>query len=727
MPTMLDDKSAADALLAAHFGLDEHDAPNPSQVVPPPPPPPALGSTYNLNAARFGQAMTEEGKRASTLHAHIGEVLTAREVLIDLENQDIVSTHAVFAVLDDATVQKIDTSEAHKWHCPANEREFNKSPQRALWQSAKELKLDEYNKIHMYDLVKRSDVDETKHTIYKTLWAYKIKFEGGGLVFQKLNPRWCIKGGNMDRDMYKSYAEMMRSTSMNIGWGLKGEFFKTLIDALLDLGNAFQSTRTVDKDGKQLKGEPEFYTEQPPGFKKYGPNGEEMVCKQNCYMQGRIDATAGFDKALSKILVEECGMTSLLWDKKVYIFNTTKLAGTTASLHDIIAEATRVMAENEDSGAQQVPVGWGWFASHVDDLQALATGLLCRDNNRILCFVRGKIAVAYACKYTGWHGNKTLGYGLALCDKTETVTITAAGALKVIRDKLFSKADFKATPRHIVTEAVYDKHPGEVPLDNDPLRSEYLSRQALVRSVLGGAIWVSQAYPALASGINAMCVDMANPGDARLGQLRHMFMHLGENPPGKTFGGAHVTSVGGDDPDVAPFTAGVKEGRYHFFSDASINVTGGIGMFNGCCIQNFCLRQHLQSPDAHTSELVATGSNVHAIVPVNGLLQEIGLRRGRPTTTYFDSISTVFVATSDAAPKKSAWLARRTKVVTEAVELEEIKPVHIKEYDMVADSCTKYIKRDTWARHMHYVLNLPGDPPNCNENDTKLNTAYASA
>ncbi len=53
---------------------------------------------------------------------------------------------------------------------------------------------------------------------------------------------------------------------------------------------------------------------------------------------------------------------------------------------------------------------------------------------------------------------------------------------------------------------------------------------------------------------------------------------------------------------------------------------------------------------------------------------------------------------------------------------EEIVPVHIKEYDMVADSCTKYIKRDTWARHMHYVLNLPGDPPNCN-GDTKLNAA----
>ena len=93
---------------------------------------------------------------------------------------------------------------------------------------------------------------------------------------------------------------------------------------------------------------------------------------------------------------------------------------------------------------------------------------------------------------------------------------------------------------------------------------------------------------------------------------------------------------------------GKKDGQYHFFSDASINVTGGIGMLAGCCIQNMHLRQHLQAPDAHASEMVAAGTNIHAILPVNGLVQEVGLHMGEPTTTYFDSISTVFVASSDA-------------------------------------------------------------------------------
>ena len=61
----------------------------------------------------------------------------------------------------------------------------------------------------------------------------------------------------------------------------------------------------------------------------------------------------------------------------------------------------------------------------------------------------------------------------------------------------------------------------------------------------------------------------------------------------------------------------------------------------------------------------------------------------------------------------SHMLSHRNKVVTELVEHGESKPVHIDEVDMVADSYTKYVKHDKWVRHMHYIPNLPGDPPDC--------------
>ena len=41
----------------------------------------------------------------------------------------------------------------------------------------------------------------------------KIKFDEG-LVFKKLNPRWCVKGGTMGRDLYKAHSETLRISSL---------------------------------------------------------------------------------------------------------------------------------------------------------------------------------------------------------------------------------------------------------------------------------------------------------------------------------------------------------------------------------------------------------------------------------------------------------------------------------------------------------------------------------
>ena len=64
--------------------------------------------------------------------------------------------------------------------------------------------MDNYAHVNMFDLVLESSVDKSKYKIYDTLWVYKIKYKDQGLVFDKLNPRWCVKGGTMDRELYKS-------------------------------------------------------------------------------------------------------------------------------------------------------------------------------------------------------------------------------------------------------------------------------------------------------------------------------------------------------------------------------------------------------------------------------------------------------------------------------------------------------------------------------------------
>ena len=122
--------------------------------------------------------------------------------------------------------------------------------------------------------------------------------------------------------------------------------------------------------------------------------------------------------------------------------------------------------------------------------------------------------------------------------------------------------------------------------------------------------------------------------------------------------------------DDDPFTEGEKEMGLHFAADASPDdaargITGGVGMLCGGAIITVSARQHLATPDMHANEVLAAGTIMHKIVPLRGLLTEMRIPQEQGTPLYIDSASTVFVAQSRGAVKKSAWIRRRVEVLTE--------------------------------------------------------------
>ena len=74
-------------------------------------------------------------------------------------------------------------------------------------------------------------------------------------------------------------------------------------------------------------------------------------------------------------------------------------------------------------------------------------------------------------------------------------------------------------------------------------------------------------------------------------------------------------------------------------------------------------------------------------------------------------MTTVFVITADTAIKRSAWLLRRVMVLEEGVSQGLIEPIHINEFDMVADPFTKYLVLHVWRRLQHYAGNWRGALP----------------
>ena len=126
----------------------------------------------------------------------------------------VISDRVVMAVADGVSVPvHLDTAYSRDWHKPVTYRDYLRSPQKGLWRTAMELRMDSYQAIPLFTLVAVDDVLKQGFTIVNTLWAFSIKYDESG-TFSKLNPRWCMMGGGMDRKKHESYAEVCRWTSV---------------------------------------------------------------------------------------------------------------------------------------------------------------------------------------------------------------------------------------------------------------------------------------------------------------------------------------------------------------------------------------------------------------------------------------------------------------------------------------------------------------------------------
>lgn len=564
----------------------------------------------------------------------------------------------------------------------------------------------------MFTWVRVKDIDLKLYKIFNTLWAYKIKLLAD-LTFDKLNPRWCLKGGTMDRSVYKSFSETMRTSTFRTILALKGGYYEILCDFKLDCSNAFQNTRTDDPGSKQ----PKMYCYPAPGFEKFDDDGERMVCELHVGMQGRIDATRLFSDKLFGLLIKH-NIVRSLWDNQLCIYHIGSLVNTTASLTEVLKSFDGI----EDTPPQQAPLGYAVCGWHVDDGMGVARDVLKHLNsseNRVVQYLIGSISVLFATTCTGWHGTKSLGFLIELDDKNKTVSMSAPDQLAQV-NALLLKGQINVRPKHIMTDDFYDIPCGVVPEEGDPARAEVLAAMSLCRHCLGVYIWLFIAYMQAQAPTCALCSNMHLPNPTlTLKCLRHMAMHLSVTPVGiPTWGGwpcdGLETPASASDY-ITPFEPGKRKAMYyHYFSDSNLNtraVQGGVGFLAGGPIQGLSQRSQLKSPDSHSAELVAAGTNLHCVIPQNGILQELRLRLGRCTPFYLDSASTVFVTNNDSAVKKSVWLVRRAAVVQEGVFFTEIVPIHIPEYNMVADPFTKYLPFAVWRRHMWYLLNELSDPP----------------
>ena len=605
---------------------------------------------------------------------------------VDVELGTTINRRIVSAVLCGEEVS-IDPDEPKQWHTPKNERDYLRSPQRAMWRTAKEKKMDQYLGLKVFKLVRRADV---KSRIMGSLWAYKIKFNELG-KFEKLNPRWCVKGYHMDKSIYVGFSEVCMTSSIKLMAAMLATY--ALHSFLFDCGNAFQATRT---DNGTVRSE-KLHCEQAPGFNVKDDDGSSMVCEILVALQGRVDAARLFGDRLEQIIFKLGGKRST-WDPKVYIFHFGPLTGTSASLDKVLDACAKEPNGNDKNGA---PYGWATMAVHVDDCPGIGS------SSRIIDYIKSGIMLQYECTHGPW--KKVLGFNFKIAN--DSVSMSAEHTIEAMYNTYLSRLplhDARLPGRDVKLTK------GEIPEINDPRYTSYLEMQTETRSLLGLLLWVSLAYPQISFQVNKACGFMSNPSHDVNAYAKHIAMHLYQHPVPVTWGGGRNLEL--SQPSPPPFTQGTKEYGLHFAADAAPDdsargITGGVGMFNGGVIITVSSRQHLASPDMHAYEVLAAGTIMHKIVPIRGLLTEWRIPQEHPTPLYIDSASTVFVAQSRGAVKKSAWIRRRAEVLQEAFDLGECDPRKIEEYNNISDPQTKYLVYKVWMRHLHYTHNLEGEPP----------------
>ena len=579
-----------------------------------------------------------------------------------------------------------------------------------------ELKMDAYNDLNEWVLIRWRDVP-SGFKVLRTLWAFKIKFDADG-IFLKLNPRLCIVGTGMDREVYDSFSDVLRWETLLVLVAIRANY-KGIRDFHFDVKDAFQATRTDTAQSEAVRNQPKVYCHQAPGFVELDPDGVPYVCEVNTAHQGRIDSARLFGQEFGASCLK-IGCYRSTWDNELWLKHNGPKIDSPQDLEKVIA-----MTANMPAGKGE-PLGFIAFGRHVDDGMGIATSQALID-----WVVAGLERDGWTLKVSGWE--KMLGYTCNIRDEptTSTVTISCYPYLENLA-RVHFETETVVKPKHPYPTNILQIQAGVPPPEHSPEHAYFLEMQEKCRSGLGSSIWAMRAYPKLVYPTNYLCAYMSNPSCDVYKAWKHAIMHELAYPRPLTFGGYGHGPLVTSETVIRPFTDNQHELGFHVFFDANLgaprrvdmeaqgsiaqgtvptdppaaakSITGGVAMLGGGPVGIYCLRQQLKPSDSHVAEISAGGTVLHRVIPTQGLLQECLIPQLRPTPLFTDSQSTMFCANSAASSRLSVWVNRRSAVLREAVDTKIVSMEKIGDPDNVANYFTKPVTTVVMNHYFDYIL-----------------------
>ena len=567
------------------------------------------------------------------------------------------------------------------------------SPHKAFWRTAMELKMEAYEAVPVWTVVSIKKVPRSTR-IFRLKWVFVMKAVPGSEKL-KFAPRLCLVGTNMDPAQFPSFADVGRKITLKIITAVFAAHMEEFTAHQADDSDAFQNTIVDGSDGD--KPNTMVYSYQAPDFETKSDNGETLVLEHRTAFQGRIDSPRLYAQKVRPLLIK-AGFHPLMHDPEGFIYNEGPGKGTSKTLPEIL----QALKTAKPAPPGHAPNGYALMVRHVDDKVMIVTSL------KIMDYMVETLRVAWVCKYTGWR--KVLGWDAVIDRDDRTITFECTAVL-VQAKRRFLKGDIIIAPKHVTTPSIMDIAIGEVPPEGHPDRPGYLAMQSEGSSLLGLMIWLTENYTQALFltrwvGRTAHCL---SPEGVKF--LKYALMHLVAHPYATHWGGTTCRSLELSTPIKQPYSSEDQEWGLYFKYDANLStsaksMTGVVGMLAGGAIDNICQSQQCKAGETHTTEVVAGGTALNRIITARGLLQEMHYPSDRPTPTFTDSATSIFVANDDGALKRALWLRRRVLVLRDGVDEGEFEPIKIPEEDNAADVYTKYLVFQKWKRHTDFINNM---------------------
>ena len=612
--------------------------------------------------------------------------------LMDVETGEIIQV--VSAVVSNGKeAVTIDPNLASRYDVPQTYKQYKMSPHKAFWRTAMELKMEAYEAVPVWTVVSIKKVPRSTR-IFRLKWVFVMKAVPGSEKL-KFAPRLCLVGTNMDPAQFPSFADVGRKITLKIITAVFAAHMEEFTSHQADDSDAFQNTIVDGSDGD--KPNTMVYSYQAPDFETKSDNGETLVLEHRTAFQGRIDSPRLYAQKVRPLLIK-AGFHPLMHDPEGFIYNEGPGKGTSKTLPEIL----QALKTAKPAPPGHAPNGYALMVRHVDDKVMIVTSL------KIMDYMVETLRVAWVCKYTGWR--KVLGWDAVIDRDDRTITFECPAVL-VQAKRRFLKGDIMIAPKHVTTPSIMDIAIGEVPPEGHPDRPGYLAMQSEGSSLLGLMIWLTENYTQALFltrwvGRTAHCL---SPEGVKF--LKYALMHLVAHPYATHWGGTTCRSLELSTPIKQPYSSEDQEWGLYFKYDANLStsaksMTGVVGMLAGGAIDNICQSQQCKAGETHTTEVVAGGTALNRIITARGLLQEMHYPSDRPTPTFTDSATSIFVANDDGALKRALWLRRRVLVLRDGVDEGEFEPIKIPEEDNAADVYTKYLVFQKWKRHTDFINNM---------------------